>query len=393
MADRRARRSRGRRPKRKPSGKKRIATGGFYDYSLLFLVIFLVCFGLIMIYSTSYYSATIYKSDPMYYLKRQGLLAAAGVVAMIIVSKIDYRKFLKPLFKSKMSLPVLLMLLSILLQIYVLINGVDLNGAKRWISLGPLGTFQPSDFAKVATIIFVAYVIYQKPSWPSSLQGFMRISVLVGIDIVLIAVENVSTAIVMCLILGGMCFVASYKKGFYFLIVGLGVFAFAMVIIFGEGFRLGRVVSWLNVETDDGAFQILQGLYAIASGGVFGKGLGQSVQKLGFVPEAQNDMIFTIICEELGLVGACVVLLLFIMVLWRIFQIVVNSPDLFGGMIGVGVLIHLAAQVLLNVAVVTNTIPSTGVALPFISYGGTSVAMLLVEVGLVLSVSNQVTAE
>ena len=171
----------------------------------------------------------------------------------------------------------------------------------------------------------------------------------------------------------------------------LAVIAGVLFIRFGEGFRMSRVIAWKNVETDSKAYQILQGLYAIASGGMFGKGLGNSMQKLGYVPEAQNDMIFTIICEELGVFGACCVMLLFILLLCRIFQIAVNSPDLFGGMLCVGVLIHVAAQVLLNIAVVTNTIPSTGVALPFISYGGTSLAVLLMEMGFVLSVSNRVT--
>ncbi len=373
---------------RKKSEKK---TGIFYDYSMLFLVIFLIFFGLIMLYSTSYYSASIHQNDGMYYLKRQGSFAILGIAIMLMVSKIDYRFLLKKIPKTNLYWPGMFLFISILLQIYVLIAGEDINGAKRWISIAGVITFQPSDFAKIAIIIYTAYNIYLNPRLLDKVGGFIRIAIPVGVDIILIAAENLSTAIVITLVFGGMCFIASRNKRYFVFAIILAVIAGVLFIRFGEGFRMSRVIAWKNVETDSKAYQILQGLYAIASGGMFGKGLGNSMQKLGYVPEAQNDMIFTIICEELGVFGACCVMLLFILLLCRIFQIAVNSPDLFGGMLCVGVLIHVAAQVLLNIAVVTNTIPSTGVALPFISYGGTSLAVLLMEMGLVLSVSNRVT--
>ncbi len=373
---------------RKRSEKR---TGIFYDYSMLFLVIFLIFFGLIMLYSTSYYSASIHQNDGMYYLKRQGSFAILGIAVMLLVSKIDYRFLLKKIPKTNLYWSGMLLFVSILLQIYVLIAGEDINGAKRWISIAGVITFQPSDFAKIAIIIYTAYNIYLNPRLLDKVGGFIRIAIPVGVDIILIAAENLSTAIVITLVFGGMCFIASRNKRYFVFAIILAVIAGVLFIRFGEGFRMSRVIAWKNVETDSKAYQILQGLYAIASGGMFGKGLGNSMQKLGYVPEAQNDMIFTIICEELGVFGACCVMLLFILLLCRIFQIAVNSPDLFGGMLCVGVLIHVAAQVLLNIAVVTNTIPSTGVALPFISYGGTSLAVLLMEMGFVLSVSNRVT--
>ena len=373
---------------RKRSEKK---TGIFYDYSMLFLVIFLIFFGLIMLYSTSYYSASIHQNDGMYYLKRQGSFAILGIAVMLLVSKIDYRFLLKKIPKTNLYWPGMLLFVSILLQIYVLIAGEDINGAKRWISIAGVITFQPSDFAKIAIIIYTAYNIYLNPRLLDKVGGFIRIAIPVGVDIILIAAENLSTAIVITLVFGGMCFIASRNKRYFVFAIILAVIAGVLFIRFGEGFRMSRVIAWKNVETDSKAYQILQGLYAIASGGMFGKGLGNSMQKLGYVPEAQNDMIFTIICEELGVFGACCVMLLFILLLCRIFQVAVNSPDLFGGMLCVGVLIHVAAQVLLNIAVVTNTIPSTGVALPFISYGGTSLAVLLMDMGFVLSVSNRVT--
>jgi len=377
----------------KPSRKDNYVRGGYYDYSLLFLTLFLVAFGLVMIYSTSSYTAQIAKGDSMYYLKRQGVSAILGVIGMLIISKIDYRIFLAKLPGLKIRFATLIYFVAIALQIYVLIFGVEINYKKRWISLGKLGTFQPSDLSKVAVILFVSYLIYLSPKAISKFSGFMRVAIYISPLIILIGKENMSTAIIICLIMGGICFVASKKKGYFVIAIMIMVGAFALFLLFGEAFRLNRFDIWLNVETNEDAFQILQGLYAIASGGLTGKGLGGSMQKLGYVPEAQNDMIFSIICEELGLFGAVTVLILFVLLIWRLFIISINSPNLFGGLVCAGVLIHIASQVIINVAVVTNSIPSTGIPLPFISYGGTSVAVLLAEIGLVLSVSNQIRYE
>jgi cell division protein FtsW len=189
-----------------------------------------------------------------------------------------------------------------------------------------------------------------------------------------------------------ICFVASKKKAYY-IISGLLFGALGAIFIFFVSYRSERIKVWLNVETEPKGYQILQGLYAIASGGIFGKGLGQSMQKLGFIPESHNDMIFSVICEELGLFGAFALILLFVLMVWRIFIIAINAPDLFGGLVATGVLAHIAIQVLLNIAVVTNTIPSTGIPLPFISYGGSSVMVILFEMGIVLSISNQIKGE
>lgn len=365
----------------------------YYDYSLLFLTLFLVGFGLIMIYSTSSYIAQIQKSDSMYFLKRQGVSALLGVIAMLVISKIDYRILIKksPIIPLKLATVAYLMAMG--LQLYVLFFGMEINYAKRWISLGAFGTFQPSDFSKLATIIFVAYVVQISPKKLNSPAGFFRVALYLLPLIVLIAKENLSTAIVISAILVGICFVASKKKWYYFLVGIILLIAGGAYVLLGDAFRSQRFAIWLNVETHEKAFQILQGLYAIASGGLFGTGLGESMQKLGYVPEAQNDMIFSIICEELGLFGAVTVIILFILLIWRLFIIAISAPDLFGGLVCAGVLIHIAIQVVINVAVVTNTIPSTGIALPFISYGGTSVAILLVEMGIVLSVSNQIRYE
>lgn len=378
---------------RKEHGRENYAKGSYYDYSLLFITIFLVAFGLIMIYSTSSYSAQLQKGDSMYYLKRQGGSAVLGIVAMLVMSKLDYRMFLAKLPILKIRFVTFIYFTAIALQIFVLIFGDEVNGKKRWIKIGPFGTFQPSDLSKVAVILFVSYLIYLAPKAINKFSGFLKISIYISPLIILIGKENMSTAIIICLLLGGICFVASKKKGYFIAAIVIMLTAGALFLIFGEAFRLNRFDIWLNVETHEKGFQILQGLYAIASGGLTGKGLGGSMQKLGYIPEAQNDWIFSIICEELGLFGAITVLILFILLIWRLFIISINAPDLFGGLICSGVLIHIAAQVIINVAVVTNSIPSTGIPLPFISYGGTSVAVLLGEIGMILSVSNQIRYE
>lgn len=370
-----------------PSRKKE----NTYDYTLLFLTLVLICFGFVMIYSSSSYVAQIKEGDAAYYVKRQMIAAALGLFVMIFVSVVcDYQVLL---VKRRVirNLCVLSFLIAIFLQIIVLIPGIgmELNGARRWLKLPVLGTFQPSDFAKLALIIFLAYLIQYNPKDMNKGYGFLRVYIFVAPLLALIAKENMSTAIILGIITVGITFITCEKK-WYFLILGIiaGV-AIAAFLIFGDGFRMERIEIWRDLENHEKGYQILQGLYAIASGGLWGSGLGESMQKLGFIPEAQNDMIFSIICEELGLVGAIAVLLLFTILLWRIFVIGMQSADLFGGLICMGVFIHIAAQVILNIAVVTNTIPSTGVALPFISYGGTSVLLLMVEIGLVLNVSRQ----
>ena len=363
----------------------------YYDYSLLFLTLFLVCFGLVMIYSTSSFNAQRMYGDSAHFVKQQGLAVVLGIIAMLVISKIDYRIFLKKIPLLKMRLVTLIYIGAVSLQIAVLIFGREVKGAKRWIDLGFI-SFQPSDLSKIATILFVAYVVNLAPRRLDKITGFFRIALYMAPLLGLIAKENLSTAIVIAGILVSICFVASRKK-LYFIIVGIICIAVGSLYVFGVGYRSERVDVWRNVETHPKGYQILQGLFAIASGGLFGTGLGQSMQKLGFIPEAHNDMIFTIICEELGLFGAVAVIMLFVLLLWRLFIIAINAPDLFGGLICVGVLAHIAIQVILNIAVVTNSIPSTGIPLPFISYGGTSVSVLLAEIGIALSVSNQIRTE
>jgi cell division protein FtsW len=364
----------------------------YYDYSLLFLILFLVCFGLVMIYSTSSYNAQRIYGNATHFLERQALFAGAGILIMLFVSKIDYRIFAKSLPIIKIKPIAILYFLCIGLQVYVLVFGDVINGAKRWINMGPLGRFQPSELTKIAVILFTAYIVNLAPKRLDKFRGFIRVVLFITPLLGLIVIENFSTALIVGVIMVSICFVASKKKAYY-IISGLLFGALGSIFVFFVSYRSERITVWLNVETEPKGYQILQGLYAIASGGIFGKGLGESMQKLGFIPESHNDMIFSVICEELGLFGAFALILLFILLIWRIFIIAINSSDLFGGLIATGVLAHIATQVLINIAVVTNSIPSTGIPLPFISYGGSSVMVILFEMGIVLSVSNQIKGE
>ncbi len=244
----------------------------------------------------------------------------------------------------------------------------------------------------MATILFLATVINKMPKQMGKMSTIMKIMILTVPIIGVVAKTNLSTAIIILGIAVCLTFVASPKYKPFFLMAFL-VVGFGAMFIMMEGYRAERIKIWRHPEDFEKGYQTLQGLYAIGSGGLFGKGLGESMQKLGFLPEAQNDMIFSIICEELGLFGAVCVILLFLLLIWRFLVIANNASDLFGALIVVGIMAHVAIQVILNIAVVTNSIPNTGITLPFISYGGTSVAILLTEMGLALSVSRGIKLE
>lgn len=367
----------------------------YFDYSLLFIVLFLMGFGMIMIYSTSSYEASMDYGDAAYYLKKQLFANVLGMIAMIFVANVPYH------FWERFA--VLGYLVSAALICLVMTPlGVEVKGARRWLDFGIGLRIQPAEIAKLCMILFLATMVCRIGRNIRTWKG-LGVVMAFPLPIALMVwkiTDNMSSAVIILGIAVLMLFVASpeYKK---FILVGAAGAAAVAAIVYaiasapsaeGLGFRGERIRAWLDPEAyaSGKGFQTLQALYAIGSGGIFGKGLGQSMQKLGFIPEAQNDMIFSIICEELGLFGAIAVILLFLLLIWRFMIIANNAPDLFGALLVVGVMGHVSIQVILNIAVVTNTIPNTGISLPFISYGGSSVLFLLVEIGLVLSVSKSI---
>ena len=361
----------------------------YFDYSLMFLIIFMLAFGLLMLYSTSSYNAAIEFGDSTYYLKKQFKSTLLGLAVMFIVANIDYHKLT---WAGIVGYVTSLILIALVLSPL----GNEVNGARRWIIIGGM-RIQPAEVAKLALIMLLALVINNRRQNIRKLGVTARIFALCippAAEILLIT-KNMSSALIIVGITFVMLFVASPKYSHYIIIGAAGVSLIFAYLFLGSGFRSERVDAWMDPESyaSGKGYQTLQALYAIGSGGLTGKGLGQSVQKLGYIPEAQNDMIFSIICEELGLFGGIAVILLFLMMIWRLLVIANNAEDLYGSMIVIGVMAHISIQVVLNIAVVTNVLPNTGITLPFISYGGTSILFLMMEMGLVLAVSKQIKME
>lgn len=363
------------------------------DRSLIFIVLFLLCFGLIMVYSASSYEASVKFNNSTYYLMSQLRATLLGLVVMVIVTRIDYNFYKKIAWPSYIISCVLILLVLTPL-------GITRNGARRWLNLGL--SLQPAEVAKVGMIIFFAAYICAHQKSIQTMRGMIRIFCLAVFPCILVLAitRNLSSAVIIFGIAFVMLFVASPKSWPYLLSI-IGIVAAAGLVVYlvenniipaDISYRLARIKAWRNPQayaTGKG-YQTLQALYSIGSGGIFGKGLGQSIQKLGFVPEAQNDMIFSIICEELGIFGAIAVIFLFVLLIWHFMVIANNAPDLFGSLLVTGVMVHFALQVVLNIAVVSNALPNTGITLPFISFGGSSTMFLLIEIGIVLSVSRSI---
>lgn len=364
---------------------------GYFDYSLLFVWIFIMLLGYVLLYSASSYTALNKYNSSIYFLKNQLIATAMGLVVMIPMIFFDYRilkKFSKIIYGAS--------IVSVFLVLTPM--GIDANGARRWVDL-KIVSFQPAELVKISVILLTAFLLskcgrdalkHGKICWQ-----IYSISIL-GAAVLFVVTSNLSSAIIVLGIGAVMLIVAGACKFFTGIIaagIGVGVVSLFFLGEFSDlGFRFSRIAVWRNPEAymDKGGYQVMQGLYAIGSGGLFGKGLGNSAQKLGYVPEASNDMIFSIICEELGIFGALCIIALFIFLIRRMRYIASNASDLFGSMVVVGVLAHISIQVVLNIAVVTNFIPNTGVSLPFISYGGTSLMFLMIEMAMVLSVSRRI---
>ncbi|MBQ3181254.1 MAG: putative lipid II flippase FtsW [Clostridia bacterium] len=349
------------------------------DFGFVAVVIMLVVLGLLMVFSASYPSANYRYGDGLYFITRQFIWALLGAVAMFVTARIDYRiykKFYKPIMIVTFALLGLVLL------------SKPLNGARRWLGFGSF-TIQPSEIAKISVIIFFAKVLSEAKEKIKDIPYLLKYAiVLVAVLGLLILEPHMSVCIIICFVVAIMLLVAGFPPKIF-----LGAFAvlipIAIVVIFGADYRADRLASYIDPFADkqgDG-WQIIQSLYAIGSGGFFGLGFGNSRQKFMYVSEPQNDFIFAIICEELGVIGAFVIITLFGILIWRGIKIAVNAPDSFGTLLVVGIISLVGVQTFLNIAVVTKLIPTTGISLPFFSAGGSSLVFLMAAMGIVLNVS------
>ena len=369
----------------KLKGKKRtklkLKSGDFW---LMLFTLMLVLFGLIMVFSASYYSSISQDGNPYSYLVRHGAWVVFGLVAMAFGALFDYRKY------KKWALPILIV--SVILLVLVLTPlGQTTNGATRWIKVGPV-TLMPGEIAKIAAIIFVAWFLSEDASRIKSLKrGILPLLGIIAVYGALIVKQpNLSTAITVCGIIIAMMLVAGLKWRYVATAGGIGVVGiFSIVIFMKDTYWYNRLTSFTDPFQDalgDG-YQAVQSLLALGSGGLFGVGLGKSVQKNLYLPEPQNDFILAIIGEELGYIGVLLLIALYCLFIWRGIHIALNAPDQFGLLLASGIVLMVAIQVILNIAVVTSSMPPTGINLPFISYGGNALLIFMFSAGVLLNIS------
>lgn len=354
------------------------------DPVFLILVFILLAFGLVMLFSASFARAYYYKQgNSFHFIFKQSIHAALGLLAMFFMSKIDYNKL------KKFAIP--LFLISLCLLVVVLFMKGDSNGIKRWIQFGPFFQFQPSELMKFSLILLFSSMISANQSKMKTFGfGVLLFSTLLGIVVALMYLEpHLSGIILMCSIAGVMMFVGGTRPRWFIILFLIAGAALVYILFFKGNYMGGRVYYWLHPFSDPikNTMQTDQSLLAIGSGGVFGLGLGRSRQKFMYLPEVHNDFIFAVICEELGIVGAVVVIVLFLLFCYKGFEIASKSKDKFGTLLCAGIVAQFGIQAMFNIAVVTATVPNTGISLPFFSYGGTALAMQLAEMGVVLSVS------
>ncbi len=370
--------------------KTRPAGRGNLDVTFLVLVLLLLTFGLIMLFSASYAYAYYHDNDSFFYIKKQMIFAIAGIIAMVVASNFDYR------YWKKLALPV--MGVAIVLLIVVLFMP-KIAGVHRWIPIGNLTTFQPSEIAKFAVVILFSKMIdIYGPKMKSFRYGIAPFLIVLGVIAGLMVLEPHLSGTILIVTIGiVMMFVGGVDLKWFALGVGALAAGIALVVMIPGviQYAQSRLEYWLDPFADPQGlgFQTIQSLLAIGSGGVMGLGLGNSRQKYLYIPEPQNDFVFSIVCEELGLVGASIIVILFALLVWRGYVIAIRAQDRFGTMIAVGLTTQVGLQALLNIAVVTNTIPNTGISLPFFSYGGTALMMLLAQMGVILSVSRRAALE
>ena len=370
--------------------KKNEYVSGKLDITFLSFVLILLTVGLVMLFSASYAYSYEYYGNSYKFITRQSMFAVLGVAAMLIISKIDYhfwRKFAWIVYGISIAM------LAVVKALPPMIKGMDV---KRWIVIGPIN-FQPSEVAKFAVILLFSSLIAANYKQMKNIKFIALLVLLLVAPCGLVIIEPHLSATVLIFAIGVvLLIVGGLQKRYIFggIALGgvLGVGAIATGVI---GYGSDRIKYWLDPWADAKGlgFQTIQSLLAIGSGGILGRGIGQSRQKYLWVPEPHNDFIFAIVCEELGLIGALVIILLFCLLVWRGFSIAMRAKDKFGSLLAIGLTFQVGLQAMLNIWVVTNTIPNTGISLPFFSYGGTSLLILLAEMGIVLSVSRGANIE
>ncbi len=374
--------------------------GGGIDMPMLFLILTLLSVGLVMLFSASYAFAYYYYGSSYFFVARQGVFALVGVAAMLFLSTFDYHHYHKlnvPIFGVAVGLLAAVLIFGPLLKVDAIVP--NRNGAYRWINLFNIIEFQPSEVAKFALILMFAHLIsVNGPKMATFRQGVVPFFGILGIvDGLVILEKHVSATLIISLIAVLLMFIGGTKLRYFLIIAGIGGLALS-AIIFSQNFSyaMARVQGWLdpfNPPEGVDTWQTVQSLYAIGSGQLLGVGIGQSRQKYLYLPEPQNDFIFAIVCEELGFIGALIVIILFALFIWRGVYISLHARDRFGTLLGLGITFQFGIQAILNICVVTNTIPNTGIALPFFSYGGTALLMLLAEMGVLLSISRHSVIE
>lgn len=359
-----------------------------FDMPFLIILLVILVVGLICQYSASYpYSYYWNEGDSYFYIRKQVMFALLGVAAMLIISTVDYH------ILHYFAIPA--MVISWVLLVVVLFSGSDV---RRWIRLPGL-QFQPSEIAKFALILLFAHLIsLNHKKMKTFTRGYLPFILILGVTCGLVVIEPHLSGTMLLLAIGLiMMYVGGTRLGYLLGTMGLGVGAVVYMVVF-RGYEQDRINVWLHpfeayATNRDEAWQTIQSLYAIGSGGLMGQGLGNSRQKHLFLPEPHNDFIFAVVCEEMGFIGAVLVILLFALLVWRGITIGMKSPDKFGSLLAIGLTAQVGVQVILNIAVVSNTIPNTGISLPFFSYGGTSLIMLLAQMGVVLAISRHSRAE
>ena len=357
---------------------------GRYDPVFLILTFALICFGLVMLFSASFARAHYFKSNSLYFISRQAIRAVIGLIGMFIIAKIDYRKY------KKFTLAAYIIGI-ILLAAVIVVGKPDENGIKRWLSLGGPFQFQPSEIMKIALILTFATLIsknYKKMKYFK--YGVLNFVIILSVVIILMLLEpHLSGTVLLCSIAGIMMFVGGTPVKWFVIVFSLAIIALLYIMFFKGNYMSGRTYIWLHPFTDplNQSMQTDQSLLAIGSGGLFGLGLGLSRQKFLYLPEVQNDFVFAVICEELGAVGAIAVIILFMCFCFKGFEIALKVDDKFGSLMCTGIISQFIIQAIFNIAVVTSTIPNTGISLPFFSYGGTALVMQLWELGIVLNIS------